>query len=133
MLLWHTTRNGYQPLRAFAVLAVLWAISFGLFQAGQEYALMGPTDRVAFAELAKGDPLSGSYPRFNAAVYAIDISLPIISLGERDKWQPLASPLVTPAPQGVSNEIMKGEIFANNKFSNSKSEILKFKSQNSIY
>jgi hypothetical protein len=39
----------------------------------------------------------------------------------------------TPAPQGVSNEIMKGEIFANNKFSNSKSEILKFKSQNSIY
>ena len=99
-LLWHTTRNGYRPLRAIMVLAVVWALGFGLFWLGDCYALMGPTDRTAFTELDQGKALSPSYPPFNPLVYAIDISLPIISLGERDKWQPLAAPLKKPAPEG---------------------------------
>jgi hypothetical protein len=95
-LLWHVMRNGYRPLQVILWLLVLWIVSGVVFETGYELGLMAPTDEKAFNFIAKHGSPPPWYPAFRAPVYAIDISLPIISLGLRDKWQPL----VQPAPVG---------------------------------
>jgi hypothetical protein len=94
-LLWHIMRNGYRPLQVILWLFVLWIVSGVVFGTGYELGLMGPTDEKAYnAFVANHGVPPPWYPSFRAPVYAIDISLPIISLGEREKWQPLAEPVV---------------------------------------
>jgi hypothetical protein len=87
-------RNGYRPLRVILWLFVLWICSGIAFHTGYKLGLMVPTDEKAFNFIAKYGSPPLWYPAFEAPVYAIDISLPIISLGVRDKWQPLVQPAV---------------------------------------
>ncbi len=90
-LLWHVMRNGYRPMRAVFWLLAVWIISYVVFGIGYDLGLMGPTDEKAYTAFVKDHRVSPNwYTSFRAPVYAIDISLPIISLGQRDKWQPLA-------------------------------------------
>ncbi len=90
--LWITIRNGHQPLRALYPLLILWAIGFLAFGWGYQKHVMAPSDRFAYEELAHGRPLPGQYEQFCALVYAVDTALPIISLGQRDRWHPSAPP-----------------------------------------
>jgi len=93
-VLWHVMRNGYKPLRAFFWLLLLWVANGLVFYGGYHAGLMGPTDQKAFeAVITNHGVVPDWYPRFRAVSYAIDVSLPIISLGERDKWRPLDRPV----------------------------------------
>jgi len=81
-------------MRALLWLAMLWAVSSLVFGIGYELGLMGPTDEKAYVSFVANHRTPPTwYPSFQAPVYAIDVSLPIISLGERDKWQPLGQPV----------------------------------------
>jgi hypothetical protein len=94
LVLWHVIRNGYQPLRAVVWLLALWAANAIVFSAAYDAGLMGPTDQRAFeAFVASQGSVPAWYSPFRATSFAIDLSLPIISLGERDKWRPLARPV----------------------------------------
>ena len=46
-----------------------------------------PTDREAYNSFKRGQ-LPGNYPGFSAAVYSLENSLPLVKLGQADKWQP---------------------------------------------
>ena len=90
--LWHTIRNGHAPLRALYFLLGLWAIGFVAFGWGYQKHVMEPSDRYAYQSFAHGKSVPGQYDPFCALVYAVDLILPIISLGQRDRWHPRAPP-----------------------------------------
>ncbi len=78
-----TVAYGYRPGRAAVWMAVLWA-------AGS----------LAFARADPPAPQSGEHPQWNPSLYALDLLLPVIDLGQvgfwqlHDGWQWLSTALV---------------------------------------
>ncbi len=66
-----TVAYGYRPAQAALWMAVLWAASAVLFGANPPAAL-------------KGD----ESPHWNAALYSLDLLLPVISFGQENAWNP---------------------------------------------
>jgi hypothetical protein len=64
-----TVAYGYRPGRAALWMAVLWAAS-----------------SIAFSH-ATHTPANGGHPPWNAALFALDLLLPVIDLGQVDVWQ----------------------------------------------
>ncbi|MCT9110806.1 oxidoreductase [Streptomyces mirabilis] len=64
-----TVAYGYRPGRAALWMAVLWAAS-----------------SIAFSH-ATHTPVNGGHPPWNAALFALDLLLPVIDLGQVDVWQ----------------------------------------------
>jgi hypothetical protein len=64
-----TVAYGYRPGRAALWMAVLWAAS-----------------SIAFSH-ATHTPTGGGRPPWNAALFALDLLLPVIDLGQVDTWQ----------------------------------------------
>jgi hypothetical protein len=48
---------------------------------------LAPTDKTAYEEFKQGK-LPNHYPRFHASIYSLENSLPLVKLGQADKWQP---------------------------------------------
>ena len=65
-----TVAYGYRPGRAALWMAVLWAAG-----------------AVAFATVDPAPIKSGEHPRWNAALYALDLLIPVINLGQDGYWQ----------------------------------------------
>jgi hypothetical protein len=108
-ILWHVIRGGYKPLRAMIFLVVLWMANIVVFSVGYQAGLIGPTDQRAFEVFASGShQVPAWYPPFQSVVYAIDTSLPVINLGQRDKWQPLLHPIdaKSPMPPDVGSVLL---------------------------
>jgi hypothetical protein len=95
-ILWTTIRNGHQPLRALYFLIVLWALGFLAFGWGYQKLVMEPSDKYAYDGLTQNKALPGQYDPFCALVYAVDTILPIVSLGQRDRWHPRAPQTTEP-------------------------------------
>ena len=95
-VLWHTIRNGHAPLRALIFLIVLWAFGFVAFGWGYQKLVMEPSDKYAYDDLTQKKLLPGQYDPFCALVYAVDTILPIVSLGQRDRWHPRDPPTTKP-------------------------------------
>jgi len=93
-LLWATIRNGYQPIRAGLLLIVLWIFGCVAFGLGYNARVMVPIykDLNIAKELnptvAAPSLAPANFESFCAAIYAIDTSLPIISLGQRERSHP---------------------------------------------
>ncbi|MEU8571030.1 oxidoreductase [Streptomyces pathocidini] len=66
-----TVAYGYKPGRATLWMGVLWALGAFLF------------DRNPPAELRQGES-----PHWNAALYALDLLMPVIDLGQDNFWKP---------------------------------------------
>lgn len=79
---------GYRPGRAIWLIIVLSALGWMVYgNAGT----MVPTDKDAYKEFK--DPTTERrvpphYPAFSAPVYSLENSLPLVKLGQGDKWQP---------------------------------------------
>ncbi|MFE1750751.1 oxidoreductase [Streptomyces anandii] len=65
-----TVAYGYRPGRAAVWMAVLWA-------AGS----------LAFAHAGRPPVNQGGHPQWNPALYALDLLLPVVDLGQVDEWQ----------------------------------------------
>ncbi|MEU7380844.1 MULTISPECIES: oxidoreductase [unclassified Streptomyces] len=65
-----TVAYGYRPGRAAVWMAVLWA-------AGS----------LAFARLGPPPADPGGHPEWNPALFALDLLLPVVDLGQADQWQ----------------------------------------------
>ncbi|MFJ2905128.1 oxidoreductase [Streptomyces sp. NPDC087212] len=66
-----TVAYGYRPGRAAVWMALLWAAS-----------------SLAFAHASRLPAAKGEDPAWNPALYALDLLLPVIDLGQVDLWQP---------------------------------------------
>ncbi|MEU7042441.1 oxidoreductase [Streptomyces varsoviensis] len=67
-----TVAYGYKPGRALIWMAVLWAI-------GALYFSLNPPDAL----------VRGQTPHWNAPLYALDLLLPVIELGQDTHWKPM--------------------------------------------
>lgn len=89
---WHRinralVRYGYRPRRAFGWLAVLIVVASAVFGVAHHEGVMEPTAASSDqAEIAAH--CTSSYPCFDPVAYGFDVVVPIIDLGQRDKWAP---------------------------------------------
>jgi hypothetical protein len=74
---------GYRPGYALICALLVITIGSGLFWCNTD--LITPTDREAY------DAAPASYQPFSPIVYSIDAFLPIINLGQKDRWTPNAN------------------------------------------
>jgi hypothetical protein len=73
---------------------ILWfvGVTFVLFASIFWYAgakgALAPTEKDAYEAFVAGAPLKGAYPRLNPFVYTLENALPLVKLGQDDKWAP---------------------------------------------
>jgi hypothetical protein len=85
-----TIGNGYKPHWALVWSAGFFAIGWLTFAAAANLGFMAPRDGTVLTYLAE-DParhLPPQYARFNAPLYALDVYLPVIELGQDAAWAP---------------------------------------------
>ncbi len=83
---------GYRPWRAF--WASLALILTGAIIFGANYPeLITATNKEVYAtsEDAKKNNVADEYPRFNSVVYSLETFTPLLSLFQKDNWQPNAN------------------------------------------
>jgi hypothetical protein len=85
-ILWLLMKNGYCPLCALGWLVLWWSVGFLAFGLGYQAHVLMPLDKGALDYFTANGDVPASYEPFCAFSYAVDSALPIVSLGQRDKW-----------------------------------------------
>jgi hypothetical protein len=94
---------GYYPARALGWLLALTCVGWFLFGLGYRAGSMAPTDREAYASFEQQNGLPRHYPRFNAPIYSLENSLPLIKLGQDSYWTPSPEPRSSAHTPGVDS------------------------------
>jgi hypothetical protein len=76
------------PLRVLWLFAILAVVGTLVFWRAERVGAMAPTDKDAYAAWAEGKPFQSAYPRFNPIIYAVEDALPLVRLGQDEKWAP---------------------------------------------
>ena len=85
LLRW-TIGYGYYPLRAFGWLVALVILGYILY--GSRAGVVVPTEKEAYETFrCEGKP-PAHYEDFSPFIYSVENSLPLVKLGQADKWQP---------------------------------------------
>ena len=81
---------GYKPTRALWISAIFVVIGWGVFFTADYLGYMSPRDGTVVTELAAhpSEHIPPQYTEFNALVYALDVYLPVIELGQDAAWGP---------------------------------------------
>ncbi|MGA2903572.1 MAG: hypothetical protein ABSD98_07065 [Candidatus Korobacteraceae bacterium] len=104
LLKW-TVGYGYYPLLIILWAALLTVAGFFIYQRSYLAGGMVPTEKEACAELGKPEgKLPPHYPGFSPLIYSVENSLPLVKLGQGDKWQP------DPAPDPKKNPLSPGSL-----------------------
>lgn len=82
-----TIHYGYEPWRALIPSIAVVALGWGFFWIGNCRKVIAPSEKEAFDLLDKNG-VAAHYPRFFSLIYSLDVFLPIINLGLKDKWLP---------------------------------------------
>jgi hypothetical protein len=87
---WHglwglLTAYGYKPARALWIFAVALILSGLFFWWAGESEVMEPTDSDVIASATECTP---EYQCYQPLIYAADVMVPIVNLGQRDAWIP---------------------------------------------
>jgi hypothetical protein len=88
LLLRWSVGYGYHPLWAFWELVGLAGLGWIIYRRAQVTGTMTPTDRDAYESFKTNGAPPGHYPRFAPFVYSVENSLPLVKLGQADRWQP---------------------------------------------
>ena len=72
---------------------MLFLVLFGacVFKYAELKGAMAPTEKDAYITWSQGEEYTTAYPRFNPVIYALENDLPLIRLGQDDKWAPDAN------------------------------------------
>lgn len=93
-----TIGYGYQPLRAFPWILGLTGLSWILYRRSYLAGGMVPTEKDACDIYKTLRKVPGHYPKFSPAIYSVENSVPLVNLGQNDKWQPDPAPAVAQPP-----------------------------------
>jgi len=94
---------GYYPLRALAGLAILVLVGWAVFTGARASGAMVPRDENAYAHFkASGSP-PNHYEPLSPFVYSLENSLPLVKLGQTDRWGPDPTPGSQNAGLAASN------------------------------
>ncbi len=83
-----TIGYGYYPKRAIWALMVLCLAGWLFYSCGNSARTMVPTEKAAYDEYRMWGVVSAHYPRFSPFVFSLENSIPLVKLGQADKWQP---------------------------------------------
>ena len=83
---------GYLPLQALGGLAALTVVGWLVYRRAYLAKAMVPTEEHAYKCYKEKDAPPPYYPRFNALVYALENVVPLVKLGQADRWQPEPEP-----------------------------------------
>jgi len=84
-----TIGYGYYPLRALKWELGLALLGWIIYHGGYLAGTMAPTDKDAYSEFKKpGGHVPAHYPSFSPLIYSVENSIPLVKLGQGDKWQP---------------------------------------------
>jgi hypothetical protein len=96
-----TVGYGYRPLRAFWELAGLGALGWILYRRSYIAGNMVPSEEDAYSAFKRDGRPPPHYPEFVPIVYSLENSIPLVKLGQGDKWQPDPS---NESPPVLANE-----------------------------
>jgi len=77
-----------QPLRILLPILLLTLLGSGVFKYAEIEGSIAPTNREVYIAWSKGRPYDAAYPRFNPIIYSLENGLPLVKLGQDDKWAP---------------------------------------------
>lgn len=83
---------GYYPLRALAGLAILVLLGWGVFAAARSASAMAPRDEQAYDTFKSKGSAPAHYEPLSPFVYSLENSLPLVKLGQIDRWGPDPTP-----------------------------------------
>lgn len=85
-----TIKHGYQPMRALGMLLAVFVAAFLLSLVAQHQdALIVPAkDTRSLGQTPRAADSTQKYPTFYPLGYAIDLSFPIIKIGQAENWRP---------------------------------------------
>ncbi|HUN64425.1 MAG TPA: hypothetical protein VMU53_20665 [Candidatus Sulfotelmatobacter sp.] len=83
---------GYYPLRALVGLVILVLVGWGIYAAAGSARAMVPMDEKAYDLFKTTGATPEHYQPLGPLVYSLENSLPLVKLGQTDRWQPDPSP-----------------------------------------
>lgn len=76
------------PMRILYSIAVSLIIGGLIFSHAGGLGALAPTESQAYEAFTKGRPMPAAYPALNPLVYTLENALPLVKLGQDDKWAP---------------------------------------------
>jgi hypothetical protein len=77
-----------QPFRIAWSIGLILFLTTALFWWAGSNGAIAPREKDSYNAWAKGQPFSVAYPRFNPLIYSLENELPLVKLGQDDKWTP---------------------------------------------
>ena len=103
---------GYYPLRALAGLVLLVVIGWGVFAGARAAHAMVPRDEAAYAQFKAHGVAPDHYEPLAPFVYSLENSLPLVKLGQTDRWEPDPAPAWQhPTGPAKSNSLLASSWF----------------------
>ncbi len=94
-----TVGYGYRPLWAFWEVLGLSALGWIVYRRSYLAGNMVPTDKDAYQSFKSDSQPPIHYGAFVPLVYSVENSLPLVKLGQAEKWQPDPNPARSPTTQ----------------------------------
>lgn len=84
----YTVGYGYSPQRLLYFWIPLYALGWIVFRRANRAREIVPTDESAYNHFVRHGTRPPHYPRFSPWTYTLEKLLPLVKLGQADKWQP---------------------------------------------
>lgn len=111
---------GYYPLRALVGLAILVVIGWGVYAGARAAGAMVPRDEKAYEQFKANRIAPSHYEPLSPFVYSLENSLPLVKLGQTDRWEPDPTPAGHPstsqATSANTEEPPKSSLFTSPRF-----------------
>ena len=76
------------PGRIWRSIACVLLLGWLVFGYAGSHGALAPTETEAYKAFIAGSPLPSAYPTLNPFVYTLDNAVPLVKLGQDEKWAP---------------------------------------------
>jgi hypothetical protein len=77
-----------QPFRIAWSIGTILLITTSLFWWAGSSGAIGPREKDSYVAWSKGQPFPVAFPKLNPFIYSLENELPLVKLGQDDKWYP---------------------------------------------
>ena len=85
---WWKAHLEKEPFKILVSILLLASLGSCVFWHAQYNGAIAPTSKEAYSAWSKGTPYNVAYPRFNPILYSLENGLPLVKLGQDEKWAP---------------------------------------------
>jgi hypothetical protein len=92
----YSALDRYRPLGAVVEMAALTGLGWIIYRRSYVAGNIVPTEDAALAAMKETGEAPPEYIRFSSFIYSLENSLPLVKLGQSDKWKPIDQPISIP-------------------------------------